>query len=147
MSNRKKILPPQDLENKNLINQINKNKKEIALKKALLIEDNSICQKIYTAWLSELNREVNIASNAVEAHNHFTTQTYDVIVTDLGLPDKPGIEVIKNIRCSLLNQYTPIIVVSAHVSTQIQQECIQAGANVVLTKPVSKEVYSQALGL
>lgn len=115
------------------------------LEKALLIEDNSICQRIYKAWLSELSYQVNVTSNAAEAYNHFTIQTYDVIMTNLGLPDKPGIEIIKAIRSSLLNQYTLIIVVSAHVNAQIQQECMQSAANVVLGKPMSKEVLHKAI--
>ncbi|WP_218814250.1 response regulator [Rickettsiella endosymbiont of Dermanyssus gallinae] len=114
-------------------------------KRALLIEDNVICQKIYDAWLSELSYKINIASNAMEAYNHIINQTYDVIVTDLGLPDKPGLEVIKAIHCSSLNQYTPIIVVSAHVNTQTQQECMQLEADAVLTKPVSKDALHNAI--
>lgn len=114
-------------------------------KRALLIEDNVICQKVYNAWLSELSYKINIVSNAIDAYNHIIGQPYDVIITDLGLPDKPGTEVIKTIRCSPLNQNTFILVVSAHVDTQIKQECIQLEANVVLTKPISKSVLYKTI--
>ncbi|STX39614.1 response regulator [Legionella feeleii] len=101
----------------------------------LIIEDNLICQKIYLAILGNSYR-INLAGTAAEALQCVSKQAYDCIILDLGLPDKPGIDVLSFIRNDALNKDTPIIIISAHMSDDIQQTCLQLGANAIYTKPI-----------
>ncbi|HHF7344299.1 TPA: response regulator [Legionella feeleii] len=110
----------------------------------LIIEDNLICQKIYLAILGNSYR-INLAGTAAEALQCVSKQAYDCIILDLGLPDKPGIDVLSFIRNDALNKDTPIIIISAHMSDDIQQTCLQSGANAIYTKPIDSGLFRSVI--
>ena len=64
---------------------------------------------------------------------------------DVGLPDKSGIEVTQIIRRDIATKNIPIIVLTGYSQTEIQDQCLQAGANAVFTKPVNLEKIKQIL--
>ncbi|STX44298.1 sensory box histidine kinase/response regulator [Legionella donaldsonii] len=109
--------------------------KGIAKPQLLIIEDNPVCQRIYLAILGRYY-QIASAGNAAEALQCLSKQAYDCIILDLGLPDKPGIDVLSFIRNDELNKDTPIIIISAHMSDDIQQTCLHLGANAIYTKPI-----------
>ena len=64
----------------------------------------------------------------------FASYTPDLVMLDLGLPDKDGIEFIRSIR---KNHTTPIIVLSARSGEDDKIEALDLGANDYITKPFS----------
>ncbi|MCC5013899.1 MULTISPECIES: response regulator [unclassified Legionella] len=110
----------------------------------LIIEDNFICQKIYVAALRDYY-PIELASTAEEATERLAEQTYQCIISDLGLPDRPGIELLPIIRNSTLNQHTPIVVISAHMSEELKQICLQLGANEVCVKPITAVILREII--
>ncbi|WP_019215262.1 response regulator [Legionella tunisiensis] len=101
----------------------------------LIIEDNHICQQIYLAILGNYYH-IELAETAAEALECLSKKVYHCIILDLGLPDTSGIEVLSSTRNNALNKATPIIIISAHMSNDIKQICLQLGANEVYTKPI-----------
>jgi CheY-like chemotaxis protein len=101
----------------------------------LIIENNFICQHIY---FEELRHDYHIefASTAEETLKRLVKQTYHCIISDLGLPDKPGIELLPIIRNSALNKDVPIIIISAYMSRKLKQTCLELGAKAVYVKPI-----------
>jgi YesN/AraC family two-component response regulator len=63
----------------------------------------------------------------------------DIIITDIVMPKKSGIELIKEIKASTLLNHIPIIVVSAKNSSEDIIEGLNSGANNYLTKPFQPE--------
>ncbi|HHF7346697.1 TPA: response regulator [Legionella feeleii] len=115
-----------------------------AIPPLLIIEDNFICQRIYVAALRDYY-PVELASNAEEALERLAEQAYQCIISDLGLPDRPGIELLPIIRNSTLNQHTPIVVISAHMSEELKQICLQLGADKVCVKPITGGVLREII--
>ena len=68
--------------------------------KILVIEDSRKLQKSLRAGLRRLGYAVDVASDGVEGIAYATSGSYDVVVLDLMLPKKPGLEVLKEIRLS-----------------------------------------------
>ena len=81
---------------------------------ALLVEDDRLCRKLLKNHLSELGYQVEKAKDAKTAINLINSKAYNLILTDLGLPDQPGATVIQAARQFDFNQPTPVIVCTAH---------------------------------
>ncbi len=124
-----------------------KKKLEVAndIRHALLIEDDLFCQKVQSHCLIELGYQVEIAGDAKTAIEQVVSNTYDLIVLDLGLPDQSGEKVITAARSHLSNQQTLLIVATAHADASMQQKCLYLGANVVFIKPFSRKRLAKAI--
>src|ERR1700733_3765003 len=83
----------------------------------LLVEDDFLVRKITMALLTALNCQVAIAENAARALAKAKEAAYELIFLDIGLPDRSGDEVAREIRQDTngCNQSTPIVAVTAHV--------------------------------
>lgn len=110
----------------------------------LIVEDNKLNQKIAKIMLEEIGCKVEIAANGIDAIELFKNNSYDLIFMDIGLPDMDGLQVIKKIRKLGKNKnHLPIIALTAHVLEEDRVNCLAAGANDILTKPiVQSELYS-----
>lgn len=114
-----------------------KNKTQISSSKILLVEDDPLVQTINSEYLRISNFKVDIANNYWEAVKLYKTGIYNLIITDVGLPGKNGIELCRKIRelerSKTIN--TPIVIVTAY-GDNIEQECYKAGANHFAIKPL-----------
>ena len=100
--------------------------------KILIIEDEAnICSFIQT--LLETNGyQALVANTCAMGQTLFTSHNPDLIILDLGLPDRDGLELIRFVRQKFL---TPIVVLSARTTEQDKIEALDLGANDYLTKP------------
>ncbi len=104
--------------------------------KVLFVEDDPIAQFIHKRMLRRLNCEVDMADNAAKAYA-MANNGYDLILLDLGLPDKNGIELIQEIQQSKkYKRSLRIIVLTANHDEKIRQECLGLGIDTVLHKPI-----------
>ncbi|MSP85544.1 MAG: response regulator, partial [Flavobacteriaceae bacterium] len=99
----------------------------------LLIEDNKINQLVTKKSLMKLNCNVEIVENGMEALNVIKDNTYDLIITDINLPDITGFELTKKIRKN--NIKTPVFAITAYPMEEIKQQVIDSGIDAVFTKP------------
>ena len=100
--------------------------------KVLVVEDEAnICSFIET--LLETNGyQALVANTCAMGQTLFTSHNPDLIILDLGLPDRDGLELIRFVRQKFL---TPIVVLSARTTEQDKIEALDLGANDYLTKP------------
>tara|TARA_B100001996_G_C18607947_1_gene572577 strand:- start:77 stop:463 length:387 start_codon:yes stop_codon:yes gene_type:complete len=114
----------------------------------LLVEDNAIIQRITASDLEWRGHEVVIAGTAAEALEELNGQKFGLILMDVGLPDGNGLDISQTIRQdnNCQNQYTPIVVVTAHSTDAVsQQRCIKLGIQALIMKPLTPEKLDQAL--
>lgn len=100
----------------------------------LLIEDDNRIVNFMTMALKAKGYRCVVAKNGNSGILSFCTENPDIIVLDLGLPDKDGIEIIHEIR--KVSQI-PIIIVSAREREIDKITALDAGANDYVTKPFS----------
>jgi len=116
--------------------------------KILLIEDNNIVAKVLVMQFEHLGCKVTLARSGKEALDKFKKEKFDLIYTDIGLPDLKGHEITKIMRAFEKKQKkkrTPIIALSAHVGEEAKKICMKAGMNSVLNKPVPDEILYQQI--
>jgi len=109
----------------------------------LLIEDNPLNQKVAKIMLEDMGCKVDVVNNGYSGIAAYQKNYYDLIFTDIGLPDMDGLEVIRRIRAQEINKHIPIVAMTAHVLEEDRKNCLNAGADDVLTKPFMREdLYS-----
>lgn len=102
--------------------------------KILVVEDEpNICNLIETI-LETNGYDVVTARTCQEAITMSLSYLPDLVILDLGLPDKDGLEFIKGMRKS---SHTPILVLSARTSEKDKVVALDLGANDYITKPFS----------
>ena len=101
--------------------------------KILLVDDDPHMQRLISIFLKKRPFEIDKAGNGRIALRKIETQTYDLIISDLQMPETDGIELIKSIRGK--NCATPVIIISAYGLDSIAQKAIEEGASYVLPKP------------
>lgn len=105
----------------------------------LLVEDQPLNQKIAVMLLHRLGyTEVEVANDGREAIQKAEGGGYDLVFMDLQMPDMGGMEAARLIRANVQTGRQPVIIaMTGHAFTSVRDECMEAGMNAFLTKPVS----------
>ncbi|OQX15645.1 MAG: hybrid sensor histidine kinase/response regulator [Thiothrix lacustris] len=112
----------------------------------LLAEDNPINQIVAASILDEMAYKVDLAESGLEALQALRKKAYDVIFMDMQMPDMDGLEATRRIRADFpLDQQPIIIAMTANAMEGDRQECLQAGMNDYISKPVLPEAVETAL--
>jgi len=106
----------------------------------LLIEDNKINQLVTQKSLNKLNCNIEIVENGMDALDLLKNTTFDLILTDINLPDLTGFELTKKIK--ELQIQTPVFAVTAYSYQEIKLEAIDSGIDEVFVKPFKIEELS-----
>ncbi len=113
--------------------------------KVLLVEDNAINQEVATEILMGAGATVEIANNGREAVDAVAKNSYDVVLMDLQMPVMGGYEATQLIRKDEKYKDLPIIAMTAHAMQGVQTECIAAGMNDYVSKPIDPKHLFNAL--
>lgn len=116
--------------------------------RVLLVEDNSINQKIVLLSLKGKVKNIDLANNGREALEKLGTTRYDIILMDIQMPVMNGIVATKKIReieDSIVNVHIPIIAITANALSGDKEACLAAGMNDYISKPFQVEVLLQKM--
>lgn len=120
-----------------------------ALGHVLVVEDNTINQKVLKSMLGRLQLKVDIADNgeqALELIKRPKNHAYDLIFMDCQMPVMDGFEATRQIRASQLSESrTPIIAVTANAMSGDEKLCLEAGMNDYLSKPINLDQVRAAV--
>ena len=106
----------------------------------LVIEDNPRMADAIARGLREMGYSVDTSLTGFDGEDKAAATPYDLIVLDLMLPDRDGIEVARNLRRLGVN--TAILMLTALSSTQDKVAGLDAGADDYLTKPFEFEEFA-----
>jgi PAS domain S-box-containing protein len=112
----------------------------------LVVEDHPVNQKVLAYQLTEMGLEHAIANNGLEALRRFEAESFDLIFMDWQMPGMDGLDVTRRIR-QIENgtRRIPIIALTANVSSEFREICMDAGADDYLSKPYAESALSAAL--
>lgn len=101
--------------------------------KLLLVEDDVMLGTSMEKGLARTGFIVDWVRTGQHARTALKTQTYDIVLLDLGLPDATGLELLKSWRQQ--NVHTPVLIVTARDGVRDRVEGLNLGADDYLTKP------------
>ncbi len=115
--------------------------------KILLAEDGLINQRVAVGLLEQAGHEVVVANNGQEAVDQFARQTFDAVLMDVQMPVMDGFEATQVIREEEIQsgRHTPIIAMTAAAMKGDRENCLAAGMDNYLAKPIDPDELARAL--
>ena len=107
--------------------------------RVLIVDDDSDTRQMLKAVLSECQAEVITAASAAEAIKEIEQRKPDVLVSDLGMPEQDGYELIKQVRETESADHTariPALALTAYAKAEDRVRALAGGYQVHLAKPV-----------
>lgn len=126
----------------------------------LIVDDNTINQRLLQSYMRKAKRSYTLAGDGVEAveayqqaileteQSHYHSPAFDLILMDINMPRMDGTEATRRIReqeYRLGLRATKIVAITGTASAEIQQEAFASGMDLFLTKPVRLQQVLQLL--
>jgi CheY-like chemotaxis protein len=113
----------------------------------LLAEDGIVNQEVAVGLLEMRGHHVEVANNGFEVLEALERRTFDVVLMDLEMPDMDGFETTAAVREkeSYLGGHVPIVAMTAHAIKGFREQCLAAGMDDFVTKPIKPEEMYRAV--
>ena len=101
--------------------------------KILIVDDEPMIRRLLHVKLSRLGYRCEEAGNAIEALDKMTTYSADLIMLDMKMPGKSGMELLADLKANYPN--TAVIMATAVAEANLAIQCMRLGADDYITKP------------
>ncbi|WP_051261276.1 PAS domain S-box protein [Desulfovibrio inopinatus] len=118
-------------------------------KKILIIDDNKVNLKVGQALITRLGHTADTASSGFEGLHKLSCSHYDLVLMDLEMPEMDGLNATHRIRRGDVGEKLkniPIVAMTAHAFSSYRDQCLSAGMNDFLAKPVEYMELAHMLG-
>ena len=112
--------------------------------KILVVDDEVQLRELISKVLSMKGYEVTTAPRVDQALVAMTKEVFDLVLTDVNMPEESGLSLVKKIR--KIQNKTPLVVYSGSVTPELEKELREAGANEVLKKEVGVQILAEQIG-
>jgi len=115
------------------------------VQRILIVEDSATMRSLLAATLEELDLAVKIteASSGFEALRCLPREDYDLVVTDINMPDINGLELVSFVKNNEKYSRIPLVIVSTEGSDRDRDKGLGLGADAYLVKPFDPETLRQ----
>jgi CheY-like chemotaxis protein len=112
----------------------------------LLAEDNKTNQLVASFMLGHLGCHVQVASNGIEALTALASSDFDLVLMDVQMPELDGLTATRQLRdLGGTNGRIPVIALTAHAMQGFREQCLEAGMDDYLCKPIDRKDLAQCL--
>ena len=105
------------------------------VKKILMVDDSMTMRQLVRVTLTRSGYEVVEASDGVEALAVASSQTFDLVLSDINMPIMNGLELLRSLRKLPAYKFTPVVLVTTESEISKKQEGKSAGATGWIVKP------------
>src|SRR3954464_6152946 len=105
-------------------------------KSILLVEDDPLLRHAFRLLLEDAGYQVREAGTAEQALTSVASEAPRLVLLDLGLPDRPGLEVAREIVADPATRHVRVVALTGRVGVRERQECHDAGCTHYFTKPI-----------
>ncbi len=117
----------------------------LAGRRILLVEDNPFNRDLALEWLTDLGMVVDIAENGRLALERIYTETFDLVLMDIQMPEMDGLTATRMIRREARFDDLPILALTAHAMSGDRAKSLDAGMNDHISKPINAEKLTHIL--
>ena len=115
------------------------------MRRVLIVEDSPTMQSLLVSSLEELEIPLKItqAATGFEALRHLPTASFDLILTDINMPDINGLELVSFVKSNKSYREIPLVIISTEGSERDRAKGLELGADAYLVKPFDPEALRQ----
>ncbi|WP_432574011.1 response regulator [Kineococcus sp. SYSU DK005] len=113
----------------------------------LVVDDAPTVRMYHGGVLRAAGFEVEEAANGFEALEMVLAKRYELVVTDVNMPQLDGYGLVRRLRTEALARSTPVVTISTESQESDAEAAYAAGANLYLIKPVAPELLSRVAEL
>ena len=121
------------------------NRPTVDLGHVLLVEDNPINTRLATLLLSKQGCRVTHAPNGLKALERLDVERFDLVLMDVQMPVMGGLEATQLLRERETDHHTPVVALTAHAMAQDRANCLAAGMDGYLSKPIQLQELIEVL--
>lgn len=118
---------------------------ETAMASILAVDDSTSMRKMVAFTLKGAGYDVEEAVDGVDALTKAQAKQFDCVVTDVNMPNKDGIALIKDLRALPDYKYIPMLMLTTESSAEKKQEGKAAGATGWIVKPFDPDQLLKTL--
>lgn len=116
------------------------------MKRILIVDDSPAARSLVAAALNEPeNLSVERISSGIEALKRISTADFDLVITDINMPDLSGLELIRFIKQSERLRHLPVLVISTDATAPDRARALALGADAYLAKPFTPAQLRQTI--
>ncbi|RMG74859.1 MAG: response regulator [Nitrospirae bacterium] len=117
------------------------------MKKILIVEDSDSTRAMMRAIVEDMGENFLVfeASNGFEALKILPTENFNLIITDINMPDINGLELINFIKTTPQYSKIPLIIVTTERTEEDRRRGMALGANDYITKPFEPEQLRESI--
>lgn len=115
-------------------------------KSILIVDDEEKIRELLEAYLKRANCNLTSivhASDGQQALRKILNQDFGLIIIDIVMPKKNGLELFKEIKSRAKTKNIPVLIVSGNLHSQIVRQAIVLGAKHILSKPFNYDVFME----
>ena len=117
------------------------------MRRILIVEDSATMRALLVSALENLPMPVKIteAESGFEALRSLPRESFDLIVTDINMPDINGLELVSFVKSNPAYRSIPLVIVSTESSERDRDKGLGLGADAYLVKPFTPEALRQVV--
>lgn len=104
----------------------------------LIVEDDLTFSLMLSTWLGKKGFDVTSAANVKDAKQHLSDRDFELIISDLRLPDSDGIDLLQ--WAKVRNPLFPVIMMTSYADIQTAVKAMKLGASDYISKPVQPDL-------
>jgi signal transduction histidine kinase/DNA-binding response OmpR family regulator len=114
----------------------------------LVAEDNMVNQMLAEAMLDQMGHSVKLVENGLEAVRALDEESFDAVLMDMHMPEMGGVDATREIRRRETERglaRMPIIALTANAMAEAVTECMEAGMDGYVSKPIKSELLAKEI--
>ncbi|HUO76409.1 MAG TPA: response regulator [Thermodesulfovibrionales bacterium] len=117
------------------------------MKSVLIVEDSATTRAMIRAVIEDMEEDFTTleASTGFEALKLLPQGSFDLIITDINMPDVNGLELIHFVKTNPNYQHIPIVIVTTERSSEDRERGLALGASAYITKPFTSEQLQEVI--
>lgn len=117
------------------------------MKSILIVEDSSTTRSLIRTVIEDMGDDffTHEASSGFEALKMLPQERFDLIITDINMPDINGLELINFVKNDPRYKHIPLIIVTTERSAEDRERGIALGASAYITKPFKPEELQEVI--
>ena len=115
-------------------------------KNILIVDDSAVMRMLISIIIRKTAKLVNIteAVNGIDAITKMREQDFDLVLTDIAMPEMDGLQMVRTMRNSL-NKTVPVVIITSKGKTGEKELGLRQGANGYITKPLDTHALKKVV--